>query len=129
MAYYLDKIADYLEAQGYTNIFVDYYIEAGSDTSTDPSIILMAEGGSKTVNIPYNVFDFAIYVRRANKLEARETAQALFELLDSRGDIGDPVLRLKTRQSPYFYSTTGNTMTTYIITMTANSYSPTREVR
>jgi len=85
MSYILEEIANFLTAQGYSNIYIDTYAgDDGDDTAISDKIYIHSESsGTQTIQEPIRNLDFAVYVRRTTTAQAMQDSNELAKLLRS----------------------------------------------
>lgn len=85
MSYILEEIANFLTAQGYSNIYIDTYAgDDGDDTAISDKIYIHSESsGTQAIQEPIRNLDFAVYVRRTTTAQAMQDSNELAKLLRS----------------------------------------------
>jgi hypothetical protein len=105
MTYYLDIIYNFLQDQGYTNIFIDY------DPGTAPERIFIQNTGGTQIDRPNYYRDFSLYVRRNSRQTARQVCETLQELLANRDLTNgtDTINKIEITQPSMFFAVDSNT--------------------
>lgn len=102
----LDAIADYLEDKGFTDIYINYANEVTNpDQEGKKRIVLMANAGSEqAIMESTQIFRFTIYIRSANRAEAEEIANDVYNTLQNQFfKSGDLTIHQLAGQPPYFF--------------------------
>lgn len=134
ITYYLDDIADYLEANGIHNINVDH-----NDESQESGVSIVSLPGEQAAQQYHSNIEFNVFVHDKRRQQARLTAEKIYRLLHNKTGklVADPgyidnvyteavkFLNLSaTSSGPSYYKTTDNGATSFIMIFNSNIIRP-----
>lgn len=102
----LDAIVDYLESKGFSDVYINYANEETNPNQEGKKrIVLIANAGSEqAIMESTQIFRFTIYVRSANRAEAEEIVNDVYNTLQNQFfKSGDLTIHQIVGKPPYFF--------------------------